>query len=184
MRCARATATASRRRTRAATTSSSSTISARRTGRAGRATASTASSTSASSSAASSSSRRTTTGARSPAESAARPRAASPPHARSPRRRARRLPRAHGRLIAGPVAAATGPNWLGSPQHFVVGAIAAAAAFAVARSRLFRLPEWLAVVLAVCLVSTAELVLELVRVRAPVRPIASTTPPTTTRSRT
>ena len=65
-------------------------------------------------------------------------------------------------MIAGPLAAATGPNWLGSPQHFVVGAIAAAAAFAVARSRLFRLPEWLAVVLAVCLVSTAELVLELV----------------------
>jgi hypothetical protein len=59
------------------------------------------------------------------------------------------------------LAAAAGPNWLGSPQHVVVGAIAAVVAFAVARSRWFRLPAWLAFVLAVCLVSTAELVLEL-----------------------
>lgn len=60
------------------------------------------------------------------------------------------------------MATAAGPNWLGSPQHFVVGALAAIAAYAVARSRWFRLPHWLAFVLAVCLVSTAELVLELV----------------------
>lgn len=56
---------------------------------------------------------------------------------------------------------ATGPNWLGSPQHFVVGAIAAVAVYFVARTRWFALPEWLAFVLAVSLVSTAELVLEL-----------------------
>jgi hypothetical protein len=55
-----------------------------------------------------------------------------------------------------------GPNWLGSPQHFVVGAIAAVAVFAAARSKWIRLPEWVAFVLAVSLVSTAELVLELV----------------------
>ena len=58
--------------------------------------------------------------------------------------------------------ASTGPNWLGSPQHFVVGAIAAVVVYAAARSRWFRLPEWLAFVLAVSLVSTAELVLELI----------------------
>ena len=57
---------------------------------------------------------------------------------------------------------AAGPDWLGSPQHFVVGAIAAVVVYVVARSRWFRLPEWLAFVLAVSLVSTAELVLELV----------------------
>ena len=57
---------------------------------------------------------------------------------------------------------AAGPNWLGSPQHFVVGAIAAAVVYVVARSRWLALPEWLAFVLAVSLVSTAELVLELV----------------------
>jgi hypothetical protein len=55
-----------------------------------------------------------------------------------------------------------GPNWLGSPQHFVVGAIAAMVVFAAARSRWIRLPEWVAFVLAVSLVSTAELVLELI----------------------
>ena len=54
-----------------------------------------------------------------------------------------------------------GPNWLGSPQHFVVGAIAAIAVFMAARSRRFDLPDWLAFVLAVSLVSTAELILEL-----------------------
>jgi hypothetical protein len=58
--------------------------------------------------------------------------------------------------------ASAGPNWLGSPQHFVVGAIAAVAVFAAARSRWIRLPEWIAFVLAVSLVSTAELVLELI----------------------
>jgi hypothetical protein len=58
--------------------------------------------------------------------------------------------------------ASAGPNWLGSPQHFVVGAIAAIAVFIVARSKWFRFPRWLAFVLAVSLVCTAELVLELV----------------------
>jgi multisubunit Na+/H+ antiporter MnhE subunit len=57
---------------------------------------------------------------------------------------------------------AAGPDWLGSPQHFVVGAIAAVAVYVVARSRWLALPEWLAFVLAVALVSTAELVVELV----------------------
>jgi hypothetical protein len=55
-----------------------------------------------------------------------------------------------------------GPNWLGSPQHFVVGAIAAMAVFAAVRSKWIRLPEWVAFVFAISLVSTAELVLELV----------------------
>jgi multisubunit Na+/H+ antiporter MnhE subunit len=55
-----------------------------------------------------------------------------------------------------------GPNWLGSPQHFVVGAIAAMAVFAAARSKWIRLPEWVAFVLAVSVVSSAELVLELI----------------------
>jgi hypothetical protein len=64
-------------------------------------------------------------------------------------------------LTAGTLAAAAGPNWLGSPQHVVVGFLAAIAAYAVARSRWFRLPVWLAFVLAVSLVSTAELILEL-----------------------
>jgi hypothetical protein len=57
---------------------------------------------------------------------------------------------------------AAGPNWLGSPQHFVVGALAAMAVFAGARSKWIRLPEWVAFALAVSLASTAELVLELV----------------------
>jgi hypothetical protein len=57
---------------------------------------------------------------------------------------------------------AAGPDWLGSPQHFVVGAIAAVVVFFVARSRWLALPEWLAFVLAVALVCTAELVVELV----------------------
>ena len=57
---------------------------------------------------------------------------------------------------------AAGPDWLGSPQHFVVGAIAAAAVYVVAWSRRLALPEWLAFVLAVSLVCTAELVVELV----------------------
>ena len=58
--------------------------------------------------------------------------------------------------------ASTGPHWLGSPQHFVVGVIGAVAVYAAGRSRWFRLPEWLAFVLAISLVSTAELVLELI----------------------
>jgi hypothetical protein len=57
---------------------------------------------------------------------------------------------------------AAGPNWLGSPQHVIVGAIAGLVVYLAARSRRLALPEWLAFVLAVCLVSTAELVLELV----------------------
>jgi hypothetical protein len=57
---------------------------------------------------------------------------------------------------------AAGPNWFGSPQHFVVGAIAAVAVFAAARSKWIRLPEWVAFIFAVTLVGTAELVLELV----------------------
>jgi MYXO-CTERM domain-containing protein len=55
-----------------------------------------------------------------------------------------------------------GPDWLGSPQHFIVGALAAVAVFAAARSRRIRLPEWVAFILAVSLISTAELVLELI----------------------
>jgi hypothetical protein len=58
--------------------------------------------------------------------------------------------------------ASAGPNWLGSPQHFVVGAITAVAVYAAARSRRIRLSEWVAFVVAVSLVSTAELVLELI----------------------
>jgi hypothetical protein len=57
---------------------------------------------------------------------------------------------------------AAGPNWLGSPQHFVIGALEAVAVYFVARSRWLALPEWIAFVLAVSLVCTAELVLELV----------------------
>lgn len=55
-----------------------------------------------------------------------------------------------------------GPNWLGSPQHVVVGALAAVVVFFAARIRWLALPEWLAFVLAVSLVCTAELILELV----------------------
>lgn len=58
--------------------------------------------------------------------------------------------------------ASAGPNWLGSPQHFVVGALAAVAVYAATRSRRIRLPDWAAFVFAVSLVSTAELVLELI----------------------
>ena len=57
---------------------------------------------------------------------------------------------------------AAGPDWLGGPQHFVVGAIAAVVVFFAARSRRLALPEWLAFILAVALVCTAELVVELV----------------------
>jgi hypothetical protein len=63
---------------------------------------------------------------------------------------------------------AASPNRLGSPQHFVVGAIAAVVAYFAARSRWLALPEWLAFVLAVSLVSTAELVLELVEAAVPI----------------
>jgi hypothetical protein len=56
---------------------------------------------------------------------------------------------------------ADGPNWLGSPQHLVVGVVAAVVVYVGAR-RWLSLPWWLALALAVSLVSTAELVLELV----------------------
>jgi hypothetical protein len=52
-----------------------------------------------------------------------------------------------------------GPNWLGSPQHLVVGAIFAAAVYWLARR--FELPEWGAFVAAVGVVCTAEIVVEL-----------------------
>jgi hypothetical protein len=55
-----------------------------------------------------------------------------------------------------------GPNWLGSPQHFIVGALLALALFAVARWRRLGLPEWAAFVLAIGVVSTGEIALELV----------------------
>ncbi len=58
--------------------------------------------------------------------------------------------------------ARTGPNWLGSPQHVVVGAILAAVVYGLARSKRLRLPEWAALAVAVGIVSTAEIVLELV----------------------
>jgi hypothetical protein len=55
-----------------------------------------------------------------------------------------------------------GPNWLGSPQHLVVGLIAAVIVYFAARSRWVGAPECVAFVLAVSLVCTAELVLELI----------------------
>jgi uncharacterized membrane protein YeaQ/YmgE (transglycosylase-associated protein family) len=60
------------------------------------------------------------------------------------------------------VLAAAGPNWLGSPEHVVVGAILAFAVFAVVRSRSLRVPVWAAFVVAVGVVSTAEIVWEIV----------------------
>jgi hypothetical protein len=59
------------------------------------------------------------------------------------------------------VLAAGGPNWLGSPQHVVVGAILAFLFYFAARSRRLRLPEWVAFVLAVGVVSAAEIVWEI-----------------------
>jgi hypothetical protein len=56
----------------------------------------------------------------------------------------------------------TGPNWLGSPQHVVVGAILALFVYGLARWRRLRLPEWAAFAIAVGVVSTAEIILELV----------------------
>jgi hypothetical protein len=55
-----------------------------------------------------------------------------------------------------------GPNWLGSPQHFVVGAIFAVIVFFTARWRRLGPPDWAAFVVAVGVVSTGEIVLELV----------------------
>jgi hypothetical protein len=60
------------------------------------------------------------------------------------------------------VVALAGPNWLGSPQHVVVGAILAAVVYCLARRRRLRLPEWAAFLMAIGIVSTAEIVLELV----------------------
>jgi hypothetical protein len=60
------------------------------------------------------------------------------------------------------VLAAAGPDWLGSPQHVVVGAIVAFLVYVAARSRRLRLPEWAAFVLAVGVVSAAEIVWEIV----------------------
>jgi hypothetical protein len=54
-----------------------------------------------------------------------------------------------------------GPNWLGSPQHVVLGAILAFAVFAVVRTRRFRLPVWAAFAVAVGVVSAAEIVWEI-----------------------
>ncbi len=55
-----------------------------------------------------------------------------------------------------------GPNWLGSPQHFVVGALLALVLFFAGRWRRLGLPDWAAFVLAIGVVSTGEIVLELV----------------------
>ena len=55
-----------------------------------------------------------------------------------------------------------GPNWLGSPQHFVVGALLALGLFFVARWRRIGLPDWAAFVLAIGVISTGEIVLELI----------------------
>jgi Prokaryotic diacylglycerol kinase len=60
------------------------------------------------------------------------------------------------------VLARSGPNWLGSPQHVVVGAILALVVYGLARWRRLGLPEWAAFVIAVGVVSIAEIVLELV----------------------
>jgi hypothetical protein len=53
------------------------------------------------------------------------------------------------------------PDWLGSPQHLVVGAIFAFVVYRLARGDRFRLPEWSAFLLAVGAVSAAEIVVEL-----------------------
>jgi hypothetical protein len=58
--------------------------------------------------------------------------------------------------------ARAGPNWLGSPQHVAVGAILALIVYSLARWRKLRIPEWAAFVIAVGVVSTAEIILELV----------------------
>jgi hypothetical protein len=60
------------------------------------------------------------------------------------------------------VFARAGPNWLGSPQHVLAGAILALIIYGLARWRRLRLPEWAAFVIAIGVVSTAEIVLELV----------------------
>lgn len=55
---------------------------------------------------------------------------------------------------------AAGPDWLGSPQHFVAGAVLAFVIVLIA-SR-WKAPWWLAATIAVGLTCVAELVLKLV----------------------
>src|SRR6478609_3924369 len=55
---------------------------------------------------------------------------------------------------------AGGPNWLGSPQHVIAGFVLAAVVVGLARH--FGLPIWLAVVVAIGVTSTAEILVELV----------------------
>jgi hypothetical protein len=52
------------------------------------------------------------------------------------------------------------PDWLGSPQHLLAGALLGAAAVAVGRHRIR--PIWLLLAVAVGCVATAELLVELV----------------------
>jgi predicted PurR-regulated permease PerM len=52
------------------------------------------------------------------------------------------------------------PDWLGSPQHAVAGALLGAAAIAFARRRIQ--PTWLALAFALGVVALAELLVELV----------------------
>jgi hypothetical protein len=59
------------------------------------------------------------------------------------------------------VPVAAGPDWLGSPQHVVVGAILAFLVCLAASLRL-RLPEWAGFVLGIGVVSAAEIVWEIV----------------------
>jgi hypothetical protein len=54
-----------------------------------------------------------------------------------------------------------GPHWLGSPQHVAVGALLAFIVCLVMQWRRLRLPGWAAFVIAVGVVSTAEIGLEL-----------------------
>ena len=58
--------------------------------------------------------------------------------------------------------ATSGPNWLGSPQHVVVGRILGFLVYLATRSRRLRLPEWAAFAVAVGVVSAAEIVWEIV----------------------
>jgi hypothetical protein len=55
---------------------------------------------------------------------------------------------------------AASPSWLGSPQHFFVGALAALIVYVLVAWR-SDLPEWATFVIAVGAVCTAELVVEI-----------------------
>jgi hypothetical protein len=57
------------------------------------------------------------------------------------------------------VVLAAGPNWLGSPQHFVAGAVIAFVVVLIA-SR-WKAPWWLAAIVAVGVTCVAEIVLKL-----------------------